>query len=217
MKIDVNTINVLKNFSTINPTIIIKEGNMLETISSTKTIKAKATVPTTFPRRFAIYSLSRFISTLSLFEDPDVEFGENALTISDGDKSVQLTYSDESTIIKVPEKNLKLPSVDASVKLTNENLKAIEKALGVLSVPEVIVAGKNGKVYIEAADSKNPSGDFYSIEIGESSNNFRAIFKSENIKILPSDYTVDISSRGISMFYNDDVEYFIAVESNSTF
>ena len=61
------------------------------------------------------------------------------------------------------------------------------------------------------------SENFYSIEIGESSNNFRAIFKSENIKILPSDYTVDISSRGISMFYNDDVEYFIAVESNSTF
>lgn len=217
MKIDNNTINVLKNFATINPSIVIKEGNILETISSTKTIKAKATVPTDFPRRFAIYNLSRFISTLSLLDEPNIEFGETSLTFSDGCKSVQLTYSDESTIIKVPEKNLKLPTVDISVKLSNENLKAVEKALGVLSVPEIIFSGRNGKVYLEAADSKNPSGDFYSIEIGEAFNNFRAIFKSENVKILPGDYTVDISSKGISMFYNNDVEYFIAVESTSTF
>jgi len=217
MKIDANTITVLKNFATINPSIVIKEGNILETISSTKTIKAKAKVPTDFPRRFAIYNLSRFISTLSLFDEPNIDFGETALTFSDGFKSVQLTYSDESTIIKVPEKNLKLPSVDVSVTLTNDNLKAVEKALGVLSVPEIIFSGRNGKVYLEAADSKNPSGDFYSIEIGEASNNFRAIFKSENIKILPGDYTVDISSKGISMFHNNEVEYFIAVESTSSF
>lgn len=217
MNIDQNTINVLKNFATINPSIVIKEGNVLETISSTKTIKAKATVTTAFSRRFGIYNLSRFISTLSLFNEPDVEFGDNALTISDGDKSVQLTYSDESTIIKVPEKKILLPSVDVSVTLTNDNLKAVEKALGVLSVPEIIISGRDGKVYIEAADSKNPSGDFYSIEIGESDNNFRAIFKSENIKILPGDYSIEICSKGISKWFNDEVEYFIAVESSSTF
>ena len=217
MKIDTNTVTVLKNFSSINPSIIIKEGNTLETISSTKTIKATAKVITTFPRRFAIYNLGRFISTLSLFNEPEVDFGENSLTVSDGATSVQLTYSDETTIIKVPEKNIKLPSVDVSVNLTNDNLKAIEKALGVLSVPEIIFTGIGGKVYLQAANSLNPSGDFYSIEIGESGRDFRAIFKSENIKILPGDYSVDISSKGISRFYNDDVEYFIAVEQSSTF
>ena len=217
MKIDTNTVTVLKNFSSINPSIIIKEGNTLETISSTKTIKATAKVITTFSRRFAIYNLGRFISTLSLFNEPEVDFGENSLTVSDGATSVQLTYSDETTIIKVPEKNIKLPSVDVSVNLTNDNLKAIEKALGVLSVPEIIFTGIGGKVYLQAANSLNPSGDFYSIEIGESGRDFRAIFKSENIKILPGDYSVDISSKGISRFYNDDVEYFIAVEQSSTF
>jgi gp45 sliding clamp, C terminal len=217
MKIDATTINVLKNFATINNSIVINIGNKLETVSSTKTVKATAKVLTSFPRRFAMYNLSRFISTISLFNDPDVEFGDNALTISDGDRSVQLTYSDESTIIKVPDRNIVIPKVDVSVKLTNENLKAVEKALGVLSVPEIIFTGKNGKVYIQAADSKNPSGDFYSIEIGEAFSDFRAIFKSENIKILPGDYTVDISSKGISKFYNDEVEYFITVEQSSSF
>lgn len=217
MKIDQTTINVLKNFANINQSIIINEGNVLETVSSTKTIKATATVPTVFPRRFAFYSLNKLISSLSLFTDPDVEFGENALTISDGTRSVQLTYSDESTIIKVPERKLVLPSVDVSVDITNESMKMLEKALGVLSVPEIIITGINGKVYIQAANSSNPSGDFYSIEIGESSSNFKAIYKSENIKILPGDYKVEISKRYVSRFFNSDVEYFISVEQHSVF
>lgn len=217
MKIDQTTINVLKNFSTINPSIIIKEGNVLETVSSTKTIKATATVPTTFPRRFAVYTLTKLISSLSLFEDPDVLFGDNSLTITDGVRSVQLTYSDESTIIKVPERNLVLPSVDVSVDITNDSMKMIEKALGILSVPEIIITGIDGKIYLQAANSSNPSGDFYSIQIGESPSNFKAIYKPENIKMLPGDYKVEISKKYVSRFYNNDVEYFIAVEQHSTF
>lgn len=217
MRIDNSTITVLKNFSNINPSIVIKEGNILETISSSKTIKAKAKVSTTFPRRFAMYNLNKFISILSLFENADVSFDESSLTVSDGNKSTQLTYSDETTIIKVPEKDIKLPSVDVSVNITNDNIKDIEKALGVLAVPEIIVSGDGNNIYLQAADSKNSTGDFYSIVIGETSKTFRAIFKAENIKILPGDYTVDICSKGISKFYNNEVEYFIAVEQSSTF
>jgi len=217
MKIESNTVTVLKNFSNINPSIVIKEGSVLETISSAKTIKAKATVETNFPKRFAVYNLSKFISTLSLFDNPDVEFGDNSLNVSDGNRSIQLTYSEESTIIKPPEKDLKLPSVDVSVNITNENIKTVEKALGILEVSEILITGKDGKVYLQAADSKNPSGDFYSVEIGNTDKNFRAIFKPENIKILPGDYTIDICSKGISKFYNDKVEYFIAIEAGSTF
>lgn len=217
MRIDNSTITVLKNFSNINPSIVIKEGNILETISSSKTIKAKAKVSTTFPRRFAMYNLNKFISILSLFENADVSFDESSLTVSDGNKSTQLTYSDETTIIKVPEKDIKLPSVDVSVNITNDNIKDIEKALGVLAVPEIIVSGDGNNIYLQAADSKNSTGDFYSIVIGETDKTFRAIFKAENIKILPGDYTVDICSKGISKFYNNEVEYFIAVEQSSTF
>ena len=55
------------------------------------------------------------------------------------------------------------------------------------------------------------------LEIGESDRTFRAIYKAENIKVLPGDYKVDICSKGISKFYNDEVEYFITVEQSSTF
>jgi hypothetical protein len=42
MKINNKTLNILKNFATINPSIIVKPGNTLKTISSSKTILARA-------------------------------------------------------------------------------------------------------------------------------------------------------------------------------
>jgi len=217
MKIDANTISVLKNFAKINPSIVIQEGNTLKTISPSKTIMAKANVPTQFGQRFAIYNLDRFISTLSLFNEPELKFSEKFVDIGDNNKSTHYTYADESTITKVPEKEITLPSVDVSFRLTNENLKDVEKASGVLQLPEIVVSGDGSKVYLQAADTKNPSGDIYSIAIGETDKTFKAIFKSENIKIIPGDYDVSICSRGISHFKGSEAEYWIAVESSSTF
>jgi hypothetical protein len=217
MKIDTNTINVLKNYAKINPSIIIQEGNTLKTISPSKTIMAKAKVTTEFGNRFAIYNLDRFISTLSLFNDPELTFSDKFVDIADSDKKTHYTYADENSITKVPEKEINLPSVDVSFKLTDANLKDIQRALGVLGLPEIVVAGDGNDISLQAADTKNPSGDVYSINIGASDKVFKAIFKSENIKIIPGEYDVSISSRGISHFKGNEAEYWIAVEQTSTF
>lgn len=219
MRIDTNTLNVLKNFAKINPSIVIQEGNTLKTMSPSKTIMAKATVTTEFSKRFAIYNLDRFISTLSLFKDPELKFNDSYVSISDsgGKASQKYTYSDESTITKAPDKEINLPSVDVSFTLTNEHLKDVEKAAGVLSLPEIVVVGDGSVVSIQAADTKNPSGDIYSIEIGLTDKVFKAIFKSENIRIIPGQYEVSICSRGISHFVGKEAEYWIAVEQSSTF
>jgi len=217
MKIDTNTINVLKNFAKINPSILIQEGNTLKTISTSKTIMAKAKVSTEFGNRFAIYNLDRFISTLSLFNDPELKFNEKFVDISDGGKKTHYTYADENTITKAPEKEINLPSIDVSFKLSHENLKDVEKAAGVLGLPEIVVFGDGTNICLQATDSKNQYGDLYSIVIGETTKSFKAIFKSENIKIIPGDYEVNISSRGISHFSGSDAEYWIAVEQSSTF
>lgn len=217
MKIDTNTVNVLKNFAKINPSILIQEGNTLKTISTSKTIMAKANVPTNFGKRFAIYNLDRFISTLSLFNDPELDFSEKYVNISDANKNTHYTYADESTITKAPEKEISLPSVDVSFRLTHDNLKDVERAAAVLQLPEIVVSGDGSKVYLQAADTKNPSGDIYSIAIGETDKTFKAIFKSENIKIIQGDYDVSICARGISHFKGNEAEYWIAVESSSTF
>jgi hypothetical protein len=217
MKIDTNTISVLKNFAKINPSIIVQEGNVLKTMSTNKTILAKANVTTNFGKRFAIYNLDRFLSTISLFNNPELNFGEKSVEISDETKKINYTYADESTIAKAPEKEINLPSVDVIFKLTNDNLKDVEKAAGVLQLPEILVSGDGVNVYLQAADSKNPSGDVYSVAIGTTDKTFKAIFKHENIRIISGDYEVSISSKGISNFKGAEAEYWIAVEQSSTF
>lgn len=217
MKISTNTVNILKNFAKINPSILIQEGNTLKTMSPSKTIMAKAVVDTEFPKRFAIYNLDRFISTASLFNDPNFNFGEKTVSIKEGDTGVEYVYSDETTITKAPDKEINLPSVDVSFHLTQDNLKEVEKAAGVLGLPEILVVGDGTNVFLQAADNKNPSGDVYSVKIGDTTKVFKAIFKSENIKIIPGDYDVTISSRGISNFKGKEAEYWIAIEQSSTF
>lgn len=217
MKIDNGTISVLKNFAKINPSIIIQEGNVLKTISPTKTIMAKSEVSTKFDKQFAIYDLNRFLSTLSLFNNPELSFNDRFVVIQDENRETQYTYADESIITKVPEKQIKIQNADVEVRITNENLRDCEKALGVLSLPEIIVSGDGENVYLQAADSKNPSGDVYSIKIGTTDKTFKAIFKSENLKLIPEDYDVIISSKGISHFKGNSAEYFIVVEQHSQF
>lgn len=217
MKIATNTVNVLKNFAKINPSIVVQEGNVLKTISPSKTIMAKAKVETQFSKKFAIYNLDRFISTVSLFNDPELKFGDKAVEIFDGNKKSNYTYADESVITKAPDKEINLPSAEVKFTLTNEVLKDVEKAASVLGLPEIVVSGDGTNVFLQAMDTKNPSGDVYSVNIGDTDKTFRAIFKAENIKIIPEDYEVTISARGISHFSGKDVEYWIAIESSSTF
>jgi len=217
MKLSARTLHLLKNFSTINPSIVLKPGGVAATISPNKTILARASISDEIPNVVAIYNLSRFISTLSLFENPDLDFGDKSVRISDGNRSVIYHYADASIIMVPPEKQIKLPSNDAECFITNKDFQNITKALSVLGLPEIAIVGDGENISLEAIDTKNPTADTFSIVVGQSSNVFRAIFKSENLKIMDGDYTVTISSKGISQFVGTEVSYWIAVESTSTF
>lgn len=217
MKIDTNTVNILKNFAKINPSIVIQEGNTLKTISPSKTIMARANVDTNFAKRFAIYNLDSFIANLSMFNDPEVKLDESQVVIHEGNLTQVVPYADESAVTKVPEKEPKLPSVDVTFTLSSEHFKKLERAAGINSLPEMLVVGDGSKLHLQVADSKMPNGNHMSIEVGETNKSFKAIFKFENIKVIPGDYEVSISSRGISHFSGKDAEYWIAVEQSSTF
>jgi hypothetical protein len=217
MKIDTNTTNILKNFAKINPSLIFKEGNVLQTISPSKTIMARAKVSSTFEKRFAIYNLDSFIANLSMFTDPDILLGTSSLTIAENNFKQVVPYADEGSITKLPDREPTLPSIDVTFTLTNEHFKKLERSAGINSLPEMIVVGDGSKLFLEVADSKMPNGNHLSIEVGETTKTFKAVFKLENIKIIPGDYEVSICSRGISHFSGKEIEYWIAVEQSSTF
>ena len=217
MKFDAKTVSVLKNFSHINLSMAFREGNVLRVMSPNKTIIAKATVPVTFDRRFAIKNLNTMLSTLSFYEDPEVTFNEKNFTVSKDGSQTTLAYVSEDTIKVPPEKDLTLSSIDVSFNISAKSLSNIQKMIGALGVPEVAIIGDGTNLSVAAIDSKNANSDSHNEIVGTTDKNFRLIFKAENLKVIPGDYSIDVSSRGISHFKGAEAEYWIVVEQNSTY
>ena len=223
MRFEARTLQILKNYSTINPSLQFKEGNVITTVSPIKTVMSKATIKESIPGTFAIIDLSRFLGTLSLFESPEIRLGNTSLEIKSNNKKVSYTYTDPKLIVAPGEKEIKLPDPEISFALNSDVLQSVMKAMGVLGLPEIAISGEKGIISVEAIDSKNPSSDNYSIQIDtpiykiDTNAKFRMIFLAENIKILPDSYTVNTPSNGIAHFKGNDIEYWIATESSSIY
>ena len=215
MQLSPGTLNILKNFSNINRSIVINEGNELSTIAITKNIFAKAKVEENFPKTFAIYDLTEFLSGLSLFKNPEFIFdNDNYLVIKDGHSKVKYFYSDPEIIVAPPKKSIILPSVDVQFILESETLATMVRAANVYQLPDLCVEGNGSTINLVVKDKKNSTSNTYSLSVGETEDSFSYSFKIENIKILPGKYDVSISSKLISNFVNlnSDLEYFIALE-----
>jgi len=219
MKLSSNTTNILKNFSQINQSILIKEGNKLKTISVMKNILAEAEVEEEFEKDFAIYDLNQFLSGLSLYDAPDLEFGDSYLTIRDGRRRAKYFFADPDVIVSPPEKEITLPSKDVCFTVATQQLDKLLKAASIYQVPDLSVISRNGKIEIIVRDKKNETSHEFSEEVGETTEEFSFNFKVENIKIIPGSYDVVISSKLLAEFTNKntDLKYYIALEPDSTF
>jgi len=223
MKLEARTLQILKNFSILNPSLVFKEGNTLSTVTPLKTVMAKATVKETIPTSFAIYDLSKFLSVLTLFNNPSIALDEKYLIISDNNQKVQYTYGNPDNIVSPSDKEIKMPDMDIQFNLTSATLLSLQKAMAVLSLPEISITGENGELWVQGINVKNPAADKFSVKVTDpiqkidSKAKFNMIILAENMKIIQDDYLVSISSKGIAHFKSNDIEYWVATESSSTY
>jgi hypothetical protein len=217
MKFSERTLTILKSFSTINKSILMKEGNVLKTISPEKTLIAIAEIPDQIPAQACVYDLSRFLSILGLYKDPDVEFHDKYFVINDGKQRTKYVYADISMIHAAPEKEIKIPSADVVVSVSLNDLQSVIKAAGVLQFEEIAFVGEAGKIYLKATNSAQENSDDYGVEIGTTSDEFKIIIKTDNLKLLPQDYQVTLCAKGISEFKSNGVTYFVAIDTKSTY
>lgn len=219
MKISKETTEILKNFATINSGLAFKKGSNLRTISPQKNVLAIAKISETMPRDFVIYDLNQFLTTVSAFQEPEINFEDKQAIIGDDTSKAYYTYASAETVTQVPEKTPALPSVDISFVLDESAMQAAIRMAGILAVPDVALIGREGKAYLSAIDSANGTGHRFERVVGDANNNYRIIYRVDNLKFLPRDYEVRISAKGISHFKSkkDDVEYYIAAEIGSTF
>ena len=223
MKLSKHTLNMLKNFSDINMSIEIKKGNILRTVSVQKNILAQAELEEEFPQDFAIYELNRFLGAVSLFDDPEFQFNGKSANIGTNTHSVDYVYCDPSMIVTPPENNITFPEPEVKFTLSQDALSQIMKASNVLGTPEIAVEGgphPNDVIRLKALDVNNDSTDTFKVVLDERSDNeFRFVFKTENMKMISGNYDVEISSKGISHFslQGQKLQYWIATESSSSF
>jgi len=217
MKFSNETLTVLKSFTSINKSILLKAGNQIKTITPEKTLIAMADITDTIPSDACIYDLSRFLSILSLYNDPDVEFMDKYFIISEGKRRTKYVYADLSMIHTPPEKEITIPTADVTVTVTGEELSTVQKAAGVLQFSEIAFVGEGGKCYLRAIDSANSNADDFGVEIGETEDTFNIIIKTDNLKLMPMDYEVTLCSKGISQFKGKGVTYYVAIDSKSTY
>ena len=220
MKLSDSTLSLLKNFSTINTSILFKKGNRLRTISVMKNILAEATIPEEFPKDFGIYDLNQFLNGLGLHHNPELNFeNDQYVVIKEGKSRSLYFFADPSVIITPPDKPLTLPSEDVTFDISTEQLEKLLKAAAIYQLPDLSVVGENGVVNIVVRDKKNDTSNDFSIVVGETDATFSFNFKVENIKILPGTYEVVVSQKLLSRFTskNHDLTYYIALEPDSTF
>ncbi len=213
------TVQILKNLSTINQSILIKPGRQLNSMSVMKNILVKADITEEFQKTVAIYDLNQFLNCLSLIPGAEIQLESSSIVITDGSTSIDYRYSDPSVITAPPEKELSLPSEDVCVTLTEEQLESVKKAAAVLQIPDVSLIGDGKNIYLTVRDKKNSGSNSYKVEVGETTDTFQFNMKVENLRLISGDYDVIISEKNLGYFTNHGrpVSYYVAMEPDSTF
>ena len=154
MKLSSNTTSVLKNFASINQNLVIKEGKEITTMSAMKNIVARAEVEEEFPQEVAIYDLNEFLSALSLFKSPNLEFQDTYVNITEENNpktSLKYFYSDPS-VVTTPSKMITMPSNEVTFTLESATLSNITKAAAVIGSADLVLENSNGTPSLTVKD-----------------------------------------------------------------
>ena len=223
MKLSEHTTSVLKNFASINQNLVIKEGKTISTMSAMKNIVAKAEVDEDFPREIAIYDLNEFLAALSLFNNPVLDFSENHVMITEEGKtgnSLKYFYSDPS-VVTTPSSEITMPETEVKFSLDSSDLSKVQRAASVIGSPDLVLEKNGTGSYLTVKDKKNDTANNYSLDVdAEGNGEYNFFFKVENLKLLPTNYDVNVSSKNISYFKSqagNAVEYWIALEPESSY
>jgi hypothetical protein len=218
MKLSENTMNILKNFSTINSGMVLQPGTYQRTIDAiNKSILAEATLEDSFPQEFGIYDLNRFLGTLSMLKDPEITFEDRSVIINDGE--ITLTYfpCSPNLIVTPPDKVLSLTNVNAKFSLSASSMQKLLKLAAMNNLPNLSILGKNGDLGWKIHEATNDTSNHGFMNIGAYGGpDFVATFNKDNLKLLPLDYEVEVQSGAFAKFTSVDgkIRYFVALESN---
>jgi len=216
MRLTDKTTSVLKNFAAINKNILIHEGSTVRTVSPSKTVMAKAVLDDEFPREVCLYDLNRFLNTVGLFNEPDIELGDTSLTLTSGASQIRYSYANPELLVVAKQKDLTVSDYLTTVHIPAEVLLAVDRARKTLGLEEISIEAKDGQLWIKALDASGSTNDQFALQLGESNHTFKAVMEADNMELIPQSYNVSISPRGITHWKGNNLEYWIVLLANKS-
>jgi hypothetical protein len=222
MELTENVQQVLKNFAGINPNIVIDQGNTIKTVSEGRNVLGKATLDVEFPSKIGIYDLNEFLGVLGLVDQPKLTFEETHVNVGDstGRSKIRYFFTDPEHLTTA-NKDIVMPECEVIFNMGNDTLNKIKRASSALGHSDMSIRANNGSISLTVFDAGNPTSNTFTIDVDGKyeSDQFNFIISIANLKLLPGDYQVSISSKLISHFKNatTNVEYWIALEKSSTY
>jgi hypothetical protein len=222
MKLSKETLEILKNFSTINENICIKPGNILTTISVGNNIIAEAVIDESFDKEFCIYNLIEWLNVYNVTDNGDIYIMDKFMDISWGNSKIKYGFADKDSIYyteKVPKfhhNGGSLPDQVIEVEVASSTIKTAS----VLKSPHMGIVSNGSNVKLKTFDYNTPSSNSYELDLDVNHDKkFAAILDINSLKILPGTYKVKISSAGITCWTNLDrpVTYYITLDTVSKF
>lgn len=220
MQLSQLTLDILKNFSSINTNLVIKAGSKIETVSASKDIIASYECDEIFEKQLSIFNMNEFLGVLGAFDKPELDLDDKDVTIKQGKQKVKYNYADEDLLITPPKKGITFPTVDISFELLDVTLAKLQKMASILSAEDMSVIGNGKNIVIKIFDKKNPLTNTFNFDVEtDTTETFQCNFKIDKLKLYPGTYTLDISNKKISRFTHAAVPliYFVAVEQDSSF
>ena len=217
MKLSENTLAILKNFSSINSGVVLQKGNVQKTISPEQTILVEAHLEDDMPETFGIYDLNQFLGNVTTLKSPELKFSSESVVMDDGDMQLNYYSCSPSLIISPPQgRDLVLKNVDVSFALSNNTLTKLLRLAAMNNLTHLTVIGKNGELRLQTHEKSNDTSNFASTKIDDyRGKDFVVSFKTENLRLIPDNYNVEIAIGGFAKFVNASgkLTYFIALES----
>ena len=227
MKLTDTATQVLKNFSAINSNIVFEKGNKLSTISEARNILATADIDASFPSKFGIYDLNEFLGVLNLVNEPEVKIEEKFAVIGDATGRSKIKYFFTDTdMLTAPNPTMlgkaeAMDNFEVNFTLDQDTLNKIKRAASALGHTSVSVTPSDGSIALTVFDPENTTSNTFTIELAGTyeDEGFNFILNIQNLKILPGDYNVGLSSKLMSRFTHTEmsVSYWIALEKTSTY
>ena len=117
------------------------------------------------------------------------------------------------------DKSVKMPEPEVKFTMKQEDLEFSIRASSVLGTPHISVTSDGNKVFVSALDDKNTATHSNELDVAPGNGKkYKMLFKTENMKMIPGEYEVSISFKGIAHFKNTTkpLQYWVATELGST-